>query len=653
MSTAVPAARVASHRRSRAAAAGLSMTRVRQIGYAVLALQLAGFVAWSTILYSRFALTIDFTEYQQAWFLIAHGDFDPYMTQTSFWFWQNHCELMMWLLAWSYWVWPHAVTLLWLQDIFVVGAEVVAFTWICELAQRRRPGPDAKWLAATGLLLIVANPWTWWALSWDYHSEPSGILFALLLARDLSNNRRRAWAWLIPLLACGDVSTTYVVAIGIGALLAGRRWRAQGAALVVIGISVLGFITLIHGNLGSGGDLQIYGYLTSANGTHGTLSTGALVKGVVSHPLNALNALWSKRVNIWANISPSGLPGFAFPWMLPLGLVVMAANNLYPGLLFSAPGFQNLALYIVLPIGTVAVLSWLTHRRRRLAIVITALVVAQAIGYSAVWLPRTFGQWMRVTAPAASTLASIEAQIPGSAEVIASQGILGRFADRRAVHALYGPGPLPLDGSETWIVIAPLQGLEALQPAASMQLIAELAGPLHATLIAHANGVWAFRWQPPHGTKTLVVPDGHEPLQAWTHPGAAADEVMTGPAATWHVTSQGSRGYVSDGIQWMENPGTYQADVTLSSTGPINVEVWNDTCNSLLSRRAVPSTRGVQSIDIPVTATRVCDSASYSGWGPFRASLLPSPSGQRLEVRVWSPGGETVNVYRAGLTRVS
>jgi hypothetical protein len=39
----------------------------------------------------------------------------------------------------------------------------------------------------------------------------------------------------------------------------------------------------------------------------------------------------------------------------------------------------------------------------------------------------------------------------------------------------------------------------------------------------------------------------------------------------------------------------------------------------------------------------------FSGWGPFRAILLPPPSGNRLEVRVWSPGQETVNVYSAEL----
>ena len=41
-----------------------------------------------------------------------------------------------------------------------------------------------------------------------------------------------------------------------------------------------------------------------------------------------------------------------------------------------------------------------------------------------------------------------------------------------------------------------------------MALIGELAGPLHATLVAHANGVWAFRWRPPPGVHSVVVPDG-------------------------------------------------------------------------------------------------------------------------------------------------
>ena len=182
---------------------------VRRIGYAVLGLQLAGFLVWSTVQYHRFALTWDFTIYHQAWYLIAHGNLDPYNSVQRYPFWQNHSEFLLWPLALFYWVWPHDVVLLWLQDVCVVGAELVAFTWLCDLAQRYRPGRDAAWLAGAGLVLLAVNPWTWWALAWDFHTETLAILFLTLLARDLANGRQRAWAWVVPLLACGDVAATY------------------------------------------------------------------------------------------------------------------------------------------------------------------------------------------------------------------------------------------------------------------------------------------------------------------------------------------------------------------------------------------------------------------------------------------------------------
>ena len=102
-------------------ASGLTgpLSRVRRIGYAVLALQLAGFLTWSTLLYHRFALTFDFSIYHQAWYEIAHGNLDPYNSEQGFPFWRTHCEFMLWPLALLYWVWPHDVVLLWLQDIGV------------------------------------------------------------------------------------------------------------------------------------------------------------------------------------------------------------------------------------------------------------------------------------------------------------------------------------------------------------------------------------------------------------------------------------------------------------------------------------------------------------------------------------------------------
>ena len=75
------------------------MRWVRRIGLMLLALKFAGFCVWSSLLYHRFALTPDFAQYQQAWYLIAHGHLNPYDTVGNFTFWQNHGEFIMWPLA--------------------------------------------------------------------------------------------------------------------------------------------------------------------------------------------------------------------------------------------------------------------------------------------------------------------------------------------------------------------------------------------------------------------------------------------------------------------------------------------------------------------------------------------------------------------------
>ncbi len=141
------------------------LLRLKRIGYAVLGVQLLAFMVWSTILYRRFALTYDFAIYHQGWYLIAHGNLDPYNTVQRLPFWRDHCEFLMWPLALLYWLWPHGVTLLWVQDACVVGVEAVAFTWMCELAGRQRQERGSQWLASVGLVLLVANPWTWWTIT--------------------------------------------------------------------------------------------------------------------------------------------------------------------------------------------------------------------------------------------------------------------------------------------------------------------------------------------------------------------------------------------------------------------------------------------------------------------------------------------------------
>jgi hypothetical protein len=82
-------------------------------------------------------------------------------------------------------------------------------------------------------------------------------------------------------------------------------------------------------------------------------------------------------------------------------------------------------------------------------------------------------------------------------------------------------------------------------------------------------------------------------------------------------------------LAWQVPSGRYQASVTLSASGPVNVEVWDDTGDALLARRMLPATNGVESISLPVDATTAHPAQLFHGWGPFRACLpgCPHPGG--------------------------
>lgn len=625
------------------------VSRVRRVGYWILGLQFVGFLVWSAILYDHFALTSDFAIYNQPWFLIAHGNLDPYLSTVSFPFWQNDAEFIFWPLAPLYWVSRNSQVLQWLQDASVAGAEVVAFTWLCEVAARHRPGRDARLLACLGLLLLVANPWIWSTVSFDVHEEPLTMLVTALLVWDLAHGRRRAWLWAVIVLMGGAPSASFVVGIGLCGVLASRSTRKQGVLLAILGVAWSLFIVAIHGDVGVP-LARHYGYLTTTNGAvPANLNLGGLLRGVVTHPQVTLDVLHEKLPNIFANLAPGGLIGLAAPVLMPLLLFALLSGTLSQGYVFSEPLFQSVVVYVLLPVGTVIVLAWIARRHRRIALVLGGVIAAQALGWAVVWGPRIPGEWLRVPHSTAETLADLEARIPESASVVASQGVVGRFSSREHVIRLFGGLPIRLHG-RTWFVLTPQEGIETVSAATTEALIGELAGPMHATLLTHANGVWAFVLDPPPGVHTLDVPRDLAPLPAWTCQGAAGHAVLTGPETSWHVTSTGAQGYVVDQLEWQEAPPRrYTAAVTLSTTGPVNVEVWNDTGNVLVARRLVLRTSGIQTITLPVNATAPYQGTVYSGWGPFRADFKPPPAGERLEVRVWSPGNTLINVYNADL----
>ena len=279
----VAAARPAAHAGAAAhARPAAPMRRVRQVGYTILGLQLALALAWSTVQYDRFALTFDFTIFHQAWYLIAHGNLNPWSTIKLSYFWQDHSEFIMWPLALLYWVWPHSVVLLW-SRISLWWGRGSRLHWLANWPRGGGKARKRDGLACCGLVLL-------WRTR-GYGGRSPGISTARRrdalrrpARRDLFSGPRRAWVWVVPLLACGDVAATYLAAIGLGVLLASaRRWRARGLVLAVSAWRRSVMITLVHGNL-----VRVKGFslriLTGAAASTHHLVLGTLVKGILCTP---------------------------------------------------------------------------------------------------------------------------------------------------------------------------------------------------------------------------------------------------------------------------------------------------------------------------------------------------------------------------------
>lgn len=633
------------------AAQAYRFDRVGWVGVALLLVQGLAMLAWSTVLWQRFALTWDYGLEYQAWWLIAHGHLDPFSTifQGGSPFWQLHLVLMTWLLAPLGLILPNGPVLLWVQDLCLVGAEVVAWRWMREVTAMRRGG-QGRLLAFIGLGLLLANPWAWWSISFDYHIQVVAVLFAMLAVYDLAHQRRRVWLWVVLTILCGNVAATWVAGLGLAALLTrAARWRRQGLALVALGVTWTTMVTVIHADKG-GSVIDTYGYLASPRVTPDLVS---LVSGIASHPTRVVAALWQHRLDIWANLSTGGLIGLASAWALGLALPILLADDLARSNVFSRPLFQSVLLYVVVPLGTVLVLTRMHRGWPRLALGLGLLLVANAAAWSIVWAPRIPVTWLRVSPAAAAVLARAEAAIPPSAEVVVSQGVVGRFSNRALVYAALGPSErIPLRTRDTWWVVAPLAGIETESSGAGAALVAELAGPLHANLVFQGHGVWVFHWMPPSGLESIRLPGVTSKAPAWLFPGAAGAPDLTGPPSSWHLESTGHSGYVLAHDYWREPAGHYEASVVLVSTVPVNVEVWNATANVLLSRRTVPATAGVDTITMQVDAERVFPHHLFQGLGPFQAPSTPSPAGNQLEIRVWSAGGGRVDVLSIALQRV-
>jgi hypothetical protein len=640
-----------------------SLSRVRTGGFVILAIEAILLCWWSSVLVGRFALTKDFGAYQQAAYLIGHGHLNPYSTVLKLQFWRNDTELLIWPLAVFVRIWPHLTALPWLQDLALVGAQGVAFNWMCDIAAaralRERETKISVALAVVGLVLLVGNPWTAWTVAFDVHLEPFVTLFTLCAARDIYAGRRRVWCWVVLSLMCGSVGASYMLGVGVSAALVGRRWSRQGGAVAAVGALWVVFLQAIHGAEATG--VLEYNYLYTGHWggklAHHLSGSNIAVKAI-EHPWRLAEALWRNKINIWANIAPGGAIGLLWlPLLLPCVLVAAEGGLSTP--LFSRPGFQSIALGAFVALGSVALLAAFpvahSKRRNRALVVAMVLLSLNVVAWSVVWLPDVSRSWLLVDKGTANVLQRVRAEMRPNDEVLASQGVVGGFADRPDDYVLEPDSmTVPVHSRTIWIIVTPKEGIEPNGVHGFYSEMQQFSRNPRIHLVTASHGVWAYRFTPAAGQRQFKIRFKAQTSQpAWVLAGAAAKQVTSGPTRDWYVVSTAQPGYLLDESYWREPRGTYRASAAISVSGTVYFEIWNDDTGTLLTRQAITNTHGVKRVSVVARLANPTPVGESSGWGIW-ATTPVEPVGDSLEIRIWSPGGKTrARLYNVALQAVS
>ena len=226
-----------------------------------------------------------------------------------------------------------------------------------------------------------------------------------------------------------------------------------------------------------------------------------------------------RSTNSWVE---SGTIGVFSGFGAVLSVVVLApsALNASPGFISDVGGSQNIMAVMAGAVGIAMLATWLTRlgrgRHRRLQVGLTAVALVLVVGalaqtavLSAHWTPLSGQMFERVDSATAAQLSSVSARIPGGAETIVSQGVVGRFAQRRNFYPYldtFADGQtVPLVDRTVYVVLVPTEGLESA-PASGTTAAVHLMRRLGARQISDSNGVYAFVWHVPKGRTSVTFP---------------------------------------------------------------------------------------------------------------------------------------------------
>lgn len=498
------------------------LVTARFVGWILLGAQFVVILAFSIYQYHRFALTLDFGFSAQAWSSIAHGHLNPWSSLLDTEYWRNNAEFVMWPLALLHHVWGSTMVLLVIQDLAVVLAELVAFHWVLELltrSSRRLPRSTERLLVIGVAAVLVLDPWCYETVAFDFHTETLAALFLVLAGRALWAGRFRRLLWWVPLtLVCTAPASLYLVGLGVSGIVAGRRTRVAG---LLVGVTGLGWFLLMSAlsavGLSGRAVEGVYAYLTGPRTAHvGILS---VLWGALHHPAAVAALIGHRWLTVLTFLVVMGLVGAASPWGFGVTVAVFAPITLASSDLFLRlpASFQVWPALPFVLVGTVTILvalfsGW--HISKRLGFAVVGIWAAVLVPLAARALPEVPAAWVKVSPGASATLSRVQQMIPGDAEVIASGGIVGRFAERDWIYNYpfdYRPRgtsytAYPVVRPTIVLILAPDVGLHEAAPSEERAAVVYVRHTLHARPLLAGHGIYAFEWAPPSGVKALTLP---------------------------------------------------------------------------------------------------------------------------------------------------
>lgn len=482
---------------------------------ALLGLQLLAMLAFSVYQYTHFAETWDFAVYNQSWTAIAHGSLNPYSSLLGAPFWRNNAEFVLWPLSVLYWLYPHPVDLLVVQDLAVVLTEAVAFDWALKVIQRSTLSRQLSTGLAAGTVVVLAlDPWAWNTIAFDFHSHTISTLLVVLLGRDLWEGRtRRCWWWALGAILVDGPGALYVVGVGAAAAVASRQVRRTGAGVMFVGALWFVVLTSIGGDgVGGRGLTEWYGYL--AGRTTGHVSLADVAAGAIRHPGLMAHMVDLRWHIVFRFLGVVGILGLLSPWgLLPSAVVFLPTIfNADPGFLRFEQSFQSWPAIPFVLIGTLIVITRLTDAERSRQIEKWAFITVWAALFASItWtaLPAVPRYWLAVSDPAAQKLDRLEAMIPEKAEIVAYNGVIGRFGSRPPVYTVSfhsdGASTVPVREPILVFVITVSQGVANPPKQTALEDVAALR-EMGASTLVEGDGIFGLELRPQRGVTYVRLP---------------------------------------------------------------------------------------------------------------------------------------------------